>query len=213
MSNEEVVQIKPANIQTVIFTVTGTAPYVQHAFSGSKREEIMRTQAAGAQARSRRKREPKDFEALFQGAIHYSEDGWIGIPAPAFRSCMIHACRLCGFKMTIAKLAIFIEPDGFDREDGTPLVKIDGPDPERHEASVRNATGVIDIRVRPMWRKWGVAELRVRFDADLFSVSDVANLLNRGGLQVGIGEGRPGSKSSHGQGWGTFQTTDRKEDA
>ena len=164
---------------------------------------MMAKQAAGSQAQSKKPRDPKDFEKLFKDAAHRSTEGWYGIPAPAFRSAMIDACRLVGFKMTYAKLSVFIQPDGFDEQDGTPLVKMHGGEPERHEAAVRNATGVIDTRVRPMWREWS-AVVTVRWDDDQFSLSDVANLLERAGMQVGIGEGRPNSKKSHGQGWGTF---------
>jgi hypothetical protein len=45
----------------------------------------------------------------------------------------------------------------------------------------------------------------VRFDADQFTAQDVINLISRVGLQVGICEGRPDSKSSAGCGWGTFR--------
>jgi hypothetical protein len=69
--------------------------------------------------------------------------------------------------------------------------------------ATRNATGVADIRVRPMWRKWAL-NVVLRFDADQFTTSDVVNLLSRAGEQVGIGEGRPFSKSSNGLGFGTF---------
>jgi hypothetical protein len=105
--------------------------------------------------------------------------------------------------MTLAKLSIFFEADGFDAVDGTPLIRIIG-EPEVCEMPVRNATGVIDIRVRPMWREWS-ATLRIRYDLDQFSQTDVANLLQRVGMQVGIGEGRPDSKSSSGLGWGLFK--------
>jgi hypothetical protein len=55
-----------------------------------------------------------------------------------------------------------------------------------------------------MWREWS-ATLRIQFDADQFQTSDVANLLARAGLQVGIGEGRPDSKKSAGMGFGQFE--------
>jgi hypothetical protein len=45
----------------------------------------------------------------------------------------------------------------------------------------------------------------VTFDEDQFSVKDVSNLLARAGYQVGVGEGRPNSKASYGQGWGLFR--------
>lgn len=196
------VQITAPNLQTAEFEIEGIAPYVQHKFSEKARKQIMATQSAGSVSRSKKKREPRNFDADYKGAMHISSDKWIGIPAPAFRSAMIDACRLIGFKMTHAKLSVFIEHDGIDVDDGTPLVKIIGR-PRKHEGYARNETGVVDIRVRPMWEKWR-AKLRITFDADQFSLSDVTNLLMRAGRQVGIGEGRPNSKKSHGVGWGTF---------
>jgi hypothetical protein len=55
-----------------------------------------------------------------------------------------------------------------------------------------------------MWREGWEAKLRIRYDADQFSLSDVSNLLARAGMQVGVGEGRPDSKDSAGLGWGLF---------
>ena len=57
---------------------------------------------------------------------------------------------------------------------------------------------------RPMWEKWN-ADVRLTWDADLFSTTDVLNLLTRVGKQVGLGEGRPDSQQSAGQGWGLFK--------
>lgn len=105
--------------------------------------------------------------------------------------------------MTQAKLAIFVEADGVDAADGTPLVRILGPEPEQWVAPVRNATGVMDLRSRPRWNTWG-ASVTVRFDADVFTLDDVVNLFARIGAQVGVGEGRPFSKNSCGLGFGLF---------
>jgi len=203
--------IKPLALRTAEFVLVGTAPLVQHKFSQKARLAIMETQAAGSQARSKKVREAKDFDAVFYGAMHVAEGGWVGIPASAFRAGMISACRLVGFKMTIAKLSVFIEHDGVDRDDGMPLVRLlANAAPERHEGCVRNQTGVVDVRVRPMWRSWR-ASLRVRWDEDQFSVDDVGNLLRRVGVQVGIGEGRPDSRESAGLGWGTFRLGDKSD--
>ena len=57
-----------------------------------------------------------------------------------------------------------------------------------------------------MWREWS-AKVRIKFDADLFTTTDVANLLMRVGMQVGVCEGRPDSKNSVGMGWGTFEVS------
>lgn len=201
---KESATIQPLNFRTAEFVVVGTAPYVMNKFSTKAREKMREAQEAGSQGRKGKKREPKDFEQCYRDAMYMSADGWAGIPASQFRAAMIAACRVVGFKMTHAKLALFVEPDGFDTE-GTGLVKISKGEPHYNEGLVRNESGVCDIRPRPMWNPGWEASVRVRFDADLFSLSDVANLLTRGGLQCGIGEGRPNSRDSNGCGWGTFE--------
>lgn len=195
------VTIKPANIQTVVFNIRGTAPLVQARFS--KKAELMAKMAEGSTAKNRRERKARDYEQEMKDAMHVSSEGWQGLPAPAFRAAMISACRLVGFKMTLAKLSVFVEHDGIDALDGLPLIKFDGT-PEINTMHTRNATGVVDVRSRPMWREWS-AKVRIRYDADQFTLTDVTNLMQRVGMQVGIGEGRPDSRSSAGLGWGTFE--------
>jgi len=198
------VQIQAPRLERAVFGIIGTAPYVQNKFSRKAMEQIKQTQMAGSTARKGKKREPKDFQRAYEEAIHRSTEGWYGIPAPAIRSAMISACRLVGFQMTKAKLAVFVEPDGFDADDGTPLVRITKGEPIYHEAAVRNENGVVDLRARPMWLPGWEADVQIVYDADLFTLEDVANLLLRAGQQVGIGEGRPDSKNSTGMGWGLF---------
>lgn len=203
-STSQTVRIAAPKILTSEFAIAGTAPLVMNKFSNKARRQIMDTQAAGSQARSKKQREAKDFDAVCDDAVHYSSEGWVGIPASAFRAAMISACRLVGFKMTLAKLSVFIKADGYDRDDGTPLVRLIADDYERVDHPVRNATGVVDIRSRPMWRKWK-AVVTVSWDGDQFDLKDIANLLMRVGAQVGLLEGRPDSRASAGMGWGTFE--------
>lgn len=199
------IKISAPNIREAKFLIRGTAPLVVHKFSAKAKAMIRQKQEAGSLANKGKSKSAKDFEEVFQGARHISTEGWDGIPAAAFRAGIISACRLVGFKMTLAKLSIFVAADGFDKTEGTPLVRILSPvEPERNESMVRLATGVCDISVRPMWRYWG-AELRIQYDADQFTAADVRNLLARVGAQVGVCEGRPDSKSSAGCGWGTFE--------
>lgn len=200
----QTVAISPPKFKTLVFDLRGTAPYVQARFSGKAMQAMMAKQAAGSTAKKGTKRAARDFDEDFRQAQHISSDGWVGVPAAALRNACIDVCRMVGFKMTHAKMSIFVEADGLDSVDGAPLVKLIAKKPERLDMATRNATGVADIRVRPMWREWAL-KLRVRYDEDQFSASDVANLLSRAGVQVGIGEGRPFSKSSNGLGYGTFE--------
>lgn len=199
----EPVTVKPLNLLRLELDIEGLAPYVQARFSEKARAQMRTKQEAGSTSRKGTAREARDFDRDFEQAQHRSTDGWVGIPAAALRNACIDACRLVGFQMTRAKMSIFIEADGFDALDGTPLIRLGGGDPERVELAVRNANGVADLRVRPMWRTW-TALVRVTFDGDQFTTEDVVNLLVRAGRQVGIGEGRPFSKSSNGMGWGMF---------
>jgi hypothetical protein len=202
-TKNETVQITAPKIVTAEFKIVGTAPYVQLRFSEKAMNAMREKMELGSQAAKKKAREARDFNEDFRQALHVSDEGWNGIPASAFRNAMISACRLVGFKMTLAKLSVFILPDGFDKVDGVPLIKIKGK-PEPHIMHARNATGVCDLRVRAKYWPWS-AVVKVQYDGDQFSATDAANLMNRVGSQVGIGEGRPDSKASAGMGWGTFK--------
>ena len=198
------ITIAPPKFKIVEFGIRGVTPYVQNKFSQKAREQMHTKQAAGSTTKKGVNRTAKDFQAAYEGAMHKTTEGWCGIPASAFRNAMISACRIVGFQMTKAKLALFTMADGFDAEDGTPLVRISKGEPIYTELAVKNETGVCDLRPRPMWREGWEAIVRIRYDADMFTLTDVANLLMRAGVQVGIGEGRPDSRKSCGIGWGVF---------
>lgn len=202
--SQETIVISPPKFETVSLRIKGTAPYVQARFSGKAMQAMKEKHEAGSVAKKGKKREPRDFNDDFKQAQHISDEGWNGVPAAAFRNACIDVCRMVGYKMTHAKMSIFVECDGFDQVDGAPLVKLVAKKPEVLEMAVRNATGVADIRVRPMWRNWAL-DLLVKYDADQFTSEDVLNLIHRAGQQIGVGEGRPYSKSSNGLGYGTFE--------
>lgn len=199
------VQITPPRFERALITIRGTAPYVGNKFSTKARNQIEETQRQGSVAKKGRRKEARDFEEDWRNAQHISAEGWLGVPAPAFRAALIDACRMAGFAMTRAKMSIFVEADGFDADDKTPLVRIEGTlDPPGAPMPVRNKSGVVDLRCRPTWPEWSI-KLPLRWDADQFSAADVINLLVRAGVQVGVGEGRPFSKDSNGMGWGTWE--------
>ena len=199
----DVVTISPPKFERIRLRLVGTAPYMQARFSAKAMQAMKSKMEAGPTAKKGGRKDARDFDDDFRAAQHIAADGWNGVPAAALRNACIDVCRMVGFKMTHAKMSIFVEADGFDKVDGTPLVRLDAREPERVDMATRNATGVADIRVRPMWREWAL-NVVIRFDADQFTTSDVVNLISRAGEQVGIGEGRPFSKSSNGLGFGTF---------
>lgn len=200
--------IPEAKMMTASIGIVGFAPLVLNRF-GEKQRRMMEEahkEGGSSQKRGRAKiREPRDFDDDYNNAQYLTTEGVCGIPAASFRNAMISACKVCGFAMTRAKLSIFVEADGFDKVDGTPLVKITKGDPQPWMAPVRNATGVADLRCRPQWREGWEANLNLSWDSQQFGVNDVMNLLARAGLQVGVGEGRPDSKQSNGLGFGRWK--------
>ena len=206
MSKKEntVVTIKPPAFESAVFTLRGVAPLVVHRFSTKTKIEMRQKMETGKAASSKKNREAKSTDDLFNEARYISRDGWDGIHAGAFRNAMISACRLVGFKMTLAKMSVFVIADGWDAvEPQIPLVRIFG-EPVKQEDVGRVATGQPYVCVRPAYHDWTI-KLRVRWDADQFTLADVTNLVSRAGMQVGIGEGRPDSPNSAGMGWGLFE--------
>lgn len=204
------IQISAPSFKVLQFIIRGTAPLVVERFS--KKMDLMLKMQEGSTAKGKKERTARDFERDAEEARYRDGiDGWEGVNAAAFRSGMISACRLVGFKMTLAKLSVFVEADGFDVADGLPLVRIYGQS-HTFTAHTRNATGVVDVRARPQYRNWA-AKLRIKFDSSQFREQDVLNLIARVGGQVGIGAGRPDSKASAGCGWGTFEVVPSSEEA
>lgn len=200
-TKEQVIAITAPDFSTVPIIIRGTAPLVIERFS--KKAELMAKMAQGSQGKNKKERTARDYERDAEEARYRSPEGWEGANVAAFRSAMISACRLVGFKMTIAKLSVFVEADAFDIVDGLPIIRIYGQS-ITFTAHTRNSTGVADVRSRPQYRDWA-ARLRVKYDRGQFSLTDIINLLSRVGAQVGIGAGRPDSKASAGCGWGTFE--------
>jgi hypothetical protein len=197
------IEIDAPNIQILSMLIRGSANLVMCKFSEKAKHEIEARQKAGSTAK-RGIRTAKDFHADYEAAKHIAEEGWCGIPAPAFRAAMISACRLVGFPMTQAKLGVFVVADGYENDTGNPLVKITKGEPQYFLSEVRLPNGTCDLRARPRWAPGWEALVTIEYDADMMSLKDITNLMMRVGKQVGLCEGRPDSKKSCGQGWGLF---------
>ena len=203
-TKETVVAIKPPKFELAEFRIIGVAPLVIHRFSEKAKLDLKQKMETGKAASSKKNREAKSSDELFEQARYVSPEGWDGVHAAAVRNALISACRLVGYKMTLAKLSIFVEPDGFDaKEPQIPLVRIYGTAVKQEDVA-RVETGQPYVTVRAAYHQWS-AKLRIRWDADQFTLADLTNLLARAGMQVGIGEGRPDSKNSAGMGWGLFR--------
>ena len=197
------VTVAAPNFQNGTFEIVGTAPLVIHRFSKKTANEMLQKMEAGKTASSKKDRKAKNTEDTFNESRYIAKQGWDGFHAGSIRNAMIRACSLVNFKMTLAKLSVFVVQDGWDeKEPQIPLVRIIGK-PVLQTDVARVETGQPYITVRAAYHDWS-AKVQIRWDADQFTLEDISNLLMRVGQQVGIGEGRPSSKNSCGMGWGTF---------
>lgn len=198
------VSVPAPNFQTAIFHIKGNAPLVMHRFSVKTKKEFEQKMEEGKSSSSKKKRAAVSTEDIFNEGRYISKEGWDGFHAGSIRNAMIRACSLVNFKMTLAKMSLFVIADGVDKfEPQIPLIRIHGDAAIKQEDIGRVATGASYLIIRPAYHNWS-AKIHLRWDADQFSLTDVSNLLSRVGIQVGIGEGRPSSKDSAGMGWGTF---------
>lgn len=201
---DKIVTIKAPNFKVANFRLIGIAPLVIHRFSAKTKSQMKAKMEEGKSASSRKIREAVNTDTLYSDAKYVSPEGWEGFNASAIRNAMISACRLVGYKMTLAKLSLFVEADGWDaKEPQMPLIKIIGKS-IKQEDMARVETGQPYVTVRAAYLNWQ-ANVRIRWDADQFTTEDVTNLLSRVGMQVGLCEGRPDSKNSAGLGWGLFK--------
>ena len=199
------VVIAAPNFQYVEFKIRGTAPLVMHKFSTKARLAMMEKMSTKKTPGKKKVREIRDYDEEMREASNFidKKKGIYGIPAMAFVNSMVSACRITGAVMTRAKLSLFVIADAY--VDGTGLVKITKGKPRRDERAARLPNNSFDIRIRPMWDAGWESVVKIRYDGDQFGLSDITALMMRAGMQVGILEGRPGSKNSAGLGWGTFE--------
>ena len=198
------VSIPPPKFGRAEFELIGTEVLVVHRFSKKIMNQMADKMATGKAASSKKNREAKNSDDTYNEARYISKEGWDGFHAASIRNAMISACRLVNFKMTLAKLSIFVEADGYDKEEPQiPLIRILGK-PTKQADMGRVETGQPYVIYRPAYHDWR-AKVRIRWDQDQFTLEDITNLLMRVGMQVGLCEGRPDSKNSPGMGWGLFQ--------
>lgn len=201
------VQIQRPKFQVATFPIVGTSPLVICRFSVKAKGGIAEEHAKpGGRGRSTRGKKMIDHAAAYEECRYRNVKGWEGFHASAPRNGMISACRLVGFKMTIAKLSVFIVPDGYDQvEPQIPLIRLYDCKPEMQQDAVRNTnTGQFSVTTRAAYHNWK-ADLKIKWDTDQFALQDVANLLQRVGTQIGFGCGRYDSPESAGMGWGLFE--------
>lgn len=188
MAEELKIQISAPNIQSMTIVIKGTAPLICHRWSEKAKQMIIDKQAKKAN----KGREIRNPEQEIEDSYYKNEKKEICFPAICIKQAMVGAARsLKGVPMTVIRAAVFIDGD----KDG--LLPVAYKEKRGRADMVRIGMGVADIRYRGELIDWQM-KLPVRFNADVLSAEQVANLLQTAGFSCGIGEWRPERNGNYG---------------
>ena len=187
MSTLKVTPIKQATIR---FTIRGTSPMIQHAWS----EKGLTMMRMSPQERRKQPKEKHDPEAEASAAMYRTDDGKPGLPILALKSALIGAAHKdLGIEKTLVRKSLF-----FPVDDANMCIPMDASEPICREDIVRIGQNKTDMRYRPEFRKWS-AVVECVVDPSALSDQDVINLVNRAGFGIGIGEWRPEKGGEYGR--------------
>jgi len=184
------INLKPIDKKIIKFTIKGTSPLIQHKWAEKARRE-MREKHAGKKSKVREARNP---EQEFMDACYLTDHGEFGIPLMAFKNALISAAHKdIGIEKKLVRKAFFLTCS-----DSNLVAPIDCSEPVMREDQVRVGAGSADLRYRPEFREWS-CEINAEIDGQLLTMDDIANLVNRAGFGVGIGEWRPEKNGEYGR--------------
>lgn len=217
--NEQIIEIKPLEIEAVEIRITGITPLIVHSWSEKAKREMIIKQTGTTVVKKKSPKNPvEDFinsmywisgkpteytieafeEAIANGAK-------FGFPVTGIKQSAISGAFRGGMTKDKASIrgAFFIE--GISVK-GDLLAVIEGEPPVMREDMVRVGMGVADIRYRGEFDNWSI-NLKLTYNKNgPYSLEQIINMINIGGYTVGIGEWRP---EKDGQ-YGMFQVSANK---
>lgn len=203
----ETVEIKPIEMNTVEVTLIGDTPLIMHAWSEKAKRMMLEAQQGKAKGKKKEVKNPVDdfiqsmywldgmpdtagkseeeCEELFTQAIQ--NGARFGFPVTAFKQAAISAAYRMGWtkdKMSLRGV-FFIESDFGD------MAEIVSDTPEMREDMVKIGMGTADIRYRGEFKNWRTT-FRIKYNVNgQYSLENILNILNAGGMVCGVGEWRP----------------------
>lgn len=200
-TTEQIIEIRPIEMETVVLRIVGDTPLIMHAWSEKAKRQLLEGMMKTTKTSAKEAKKPvEEFirsmywmttmpeekdEAGFEEAI--ANGAKFGFPVTAFKQGGCSAAYRLGWEKDKMGLrgAFFIDSD----ENG--LVEIHSDTPIMREDLVRlNGSGP-DIRYRGEFRNWW-AELKIKYNKNgKYTLEQIVNVINAGGCVCGVGEWRP----------------------
>lgn len=206
--NEQVLEIRPIELETVTLKIVGDTPLIMHAWSEKAKREMLEKQMKVTKTKSRDAKNPvEDFirsmywltdmptdmtEEGFEKAIE--QGARFGFPVTAFKQAAISA----SYRMGWSKDKMSLRGVFFIEGDENQMIEIHSDTPIMREDMVKVGMGTADIRYRGEFRGWW-AELRITYNKNgQYTLEQIINIVNAGGYVCGVGEWRPERDGQYG---------------
>ncbi len=181
---EEPIVLPKLNIKEMSIRIVGDSPLICHAWSKKAKQQMLDKQ----QKRAKQAKETKNPEQDFQDSLYHLPGGGHGFRVIAFKSAAVDACsHVDGVTKVVARGAFHIHGE---------YAVIEGV-PEMREDIVRLQGIIADLRYRGEFKEWRTT-LNIRYNSNVLSPEQIANLFNTAGFAVGVGEWRPEKNGSYG---------------
>jgi hypothetical protein len=192
----QALELPPINIKQFRIRLVGDSPLIVHAWSHKAKEQMLAKQMK----RAKQGRVAKDPLADYADSLYWLSErpevltpesiaeGRFGFPVVGIKSAAVSAARWAdGVKMTELRGAFHLQGE---------MAAIEGT-PRMREDTVRVGMGTADLRYRAEFPEWSM-EVAIRYNANVISPEQIANLLNIAGFGVGLGEWRAEKDGSFG---------------
>ena len=213
--NNEVIEIKPLEIQKFDIRLIGDTPLIMHAWSVKTKREMLEAQQGKSKGKKKQAKNPvfdfiesmywlsgkpeitvdmseEECEKAFISAIENGAK--FGFPVTAFKQ----AANSAAYRMGWVKNQMGLRGAYFLDADENGMVEVKGDTPTMREDMVRVGMGTADIRYRGEFRNWYV-DLTVSYNkSGQYDKSTIVNIINAGGFVCGAGEWRPEKDGQYG---------------
>jgi len=189
---DKIVSIVALQPQRAMFTICGLSPLIVHAW-GMKAIRMIEDKQ---QKKGKQPKEAKDPEVEMESCFYpKSAAGKHTIPASAIKQAIVSAATSLDDKINFSqkkiKQALFVVGDYLELEASKPTMRTD-------MVRVGGMSKSADVRYRPQFEKWNCSFM-VDYNASIYSVEQVGQLIEVAGFAVGICEWRPEKGGSFGR--------------
>lgn len=205
----EIINIRPVEMRQLVVTIQGDTPLIVHAWSEKAKRMMLEAQQKKSKGKAKEIRNPvaEFIDSMYWLTPKPNTDGLNEVECETAFNKAIEAGAKFGFPAIAIKKAgnsvAYRTGDvknqmglrcayGIFGENNSEFIEIltDEP-PVMREDMVKIGMGTADLRYRGEFRNWS-ARFILKYDANgQYSLENIINTINKGGMLNGIGEWRP----------------------